>query len=185
MDIESSHAKSMKIREILDALSGVAEKLSVPARTLLLEEGKVADRLYLVSKGCLRLFCCDEGKDLTFQFFFEGEFVAAFDSMYLQQPSMFSLESIEPSELYVIHKDDFYRLVENDVSVRRAYEEKLIDRFRNYQKLFLSRIRNTPQQRYEELLKEYPDIIRRVPQHYVASYLGITPVSLSRIRKRL
>ena len=77
MDIESSHAKSMKIREILDALSGVAEKLSVPARTLLLEEGKVADRLYLVSKGCLRLFCCDEGKDLTFQFFFEGEFVAS------------------------------------------------------------------------------------------------------------
>lgn len=57
-------------------------------------------------------------------------------------------------------------------------------RFSFYQHLFLSRIKNTPQQRYEELLKEYPNIIQRVPQHYIASYLGITPVSLSRIRNR-
>lgn len=69
-------------------------------------------------------------------------------------------------------------------SLRQVYEEKLIDRFRVYQQLFLSRIKDTPQQRYEELLKKYPNIIQRVPQHYIASYLGITPVSLSRIRNR-
>ena len=80
--------------------------------------------------------------------------------------------------------DDFYHLIEQTPSLKQIYEEKLIDRFHVYQQLFLSRIKNTPQQRYEELLKEYPDIIQRVPQHYIASYLGITPVSLSRIRKR-
>ena len=136
------------------------ETLSIPSKTVLLEEGKIADKIYLVRKGCLRLFFYNEGKDITFQFFFEGDFVASFDSLYRGTPSLFSLESIEPSE------------------------EKTIERFSFYQHLFLSRIKNTPQQRYEELLKEYPNIIQRVPQHYIASYLGITPVSLSRIRNR-
>lgn len=160
------------------------EHLSVPAKTLLLEEGKIAAKLFLIRKGCLRLFFYHEGKDITFQFFFEGDFVASFDSLYKRKPSLFSLESIEPAEVLAIKRDEFYHLIGQTPSLRQEYEEKLIDRFHLYQQLFLSRIKNSPQQRYEELLKEYPDIIRRVPQHYIASYLGITPVSLSRIRNR-
>lgn len=162
----------------------VMETLSVPSKTILLEEGKVADRLYLIRKGCMRLFFCNEGKDITFQFFFEGDFVASFDSLYKGTPSLFSLESIEQSEVLSIKKKDFYNKIENNPSLRKLYEEKIIERFILYQHLFLSSIKNTPQQRYEELLKEYPNIIQRVPQHYIASYLGITPVSLSRIRNR-
>lgn len=161
-----------------------SQTIAVPAKTVLLEEGKVADRLYLIRKGCLRLFFYNEGKDITFQFFFEGDFVASFDSMHKRAPSLFGLESIEPSELAVIGREEFYSLINSDLQAQQLYEEKLIDRFRAYQQLFLSRIKNTPQQRYEELLKEYPAIIQRVPQHYIASYLGITPVSLSRIRNR-
>ena len=58
------------------------DNLTVSPKTILLEEGKVADRLYLIRKGCLRLFFYNEGKDITFQFFFEGDFVASFDSLY-------------------------------------------------------------------------------------------------------
>lgn len=158
--------------------------LSIPSKTILLEEGKVAEKLYLIRKGCLRMFFYDCGKDVTFQFFFEGDFVASFDSLYKRTPSLFYLESIEPAELTAIKRDDFYKLINDDLSLRQLYEEKLIDRFHAYQQLFLSRIKNKPQQRYEELLKEYPNIIQRVPQHYIASYLGITPVSLSRIKNR-
>lgn len=160
------------------------EDLSIPSKTILLEEGKVAEKLYLIRKGCLRLFFYNDGKDITFQFFFKGDFVASFDSLYKRTPSLFYLESIEPTELSAIKRDDFYNLISNNLLLRQQYEEKLIDRFHAYQQLFLSRIKNTPQQRYEELLKENPDIIKRVPQHYIASYLGITPVSLSRIRNR-
>lgn len=160
------------------------ETLSILPKTILLEEGKVADRLYLIRKGCLRLFFYNEGKDMTFQFFFEGDFVASFDSLYKRTPSLFYLESIEPTELTVIRKEDFYNQINNNLLLKQLYEEKLIDRFHAYQQLFLSRIKNTPQQRYEELLKENPNIIQRIPQHYIASYLGITPVSLSRIRNR-
>lgn len=161
-----------------------SEYLSVPSKAILLEEGKIAEKLYLIRKGCLRLFFYNKGKDITFQFFFEGDFVASFDSLYKRTPSLFYLESIEPTELTAIRREDFYNQINNNLSLRQLYEEKLIDRFHAYQQLFLSRIKNTPQQRYEELLKEYPNIIQRVPQHYIASYLGITPVSLSRIRNR-
>ena len=59
-----------------------SEYLSVPSKAILLEEGKVAEKLYLIRKGCLRLFFYNGGKDITFQFFFEGDFVASFDSLY-------------------------------------------------------------------------------------------------------
>ena len=160
-------------------------ELSVPPKTILLEEGKVADRMYLIRKGCLRLFFNNEGRDITFQFFFEGDFVASFDSLYQRTPSLFSLESIEPAELSVMKREDFFRNLGQKPALRQIYEEKIIERFHVYQRLFLSRIKNTPQQRYEELLKEHPSIIQRIPQHYIASYLGITSVSLSRIRNRL
>ena len=170
--------------DYLSNFYAVAKQLTIPPKTILLEEGKVADKLYLIRKGCLRLFFYNDGKDITFQFFFEGDFVASFDSLYKRTPSLFYLESIEPAEVAAIKRNDFYAIIKDDPRWRQAYEEKLIDRFHSYQQLFLSRIKNTPQQRYEELLKEYPNIIQRVPQHYIASYLGITPVSLSRIRNR-
>lgn len=66
-----------------------SEHLSIPSKTILLEEGKIAQKLYLIRKGCLRLFFYNEGKDITFQFFFEGDFVASFDSLYRRTPSLF------------------------------------------------------------------------------------------------
>ena len=82
-------------------------------------------------------------------------------------------------------REDFFRNLGQKPALRQIYEEKIIERFHVYQRLFLSRIKNTPQQRYEELLKEHPSIhYSGFPSIYIASYLGITSVSLSRIRNR-
>ena len=110
--------------------------------------------------------------------------VASFDSWHKRQPSQFSLESIEPTDLVAVPREALDTLIHAMPSLRDRYEEMLIERFHTYQQLFLSRIKNTPQQRYEELQRECPDVLLRVPQHYIASFLGITPVSLSRIRNR-
>ena len=67
---------------------------------------------------------------------------------------------------------------------REVIEENIYQRLEHYCSLFLSRIRDTPEQRYQNLLKDHPEIVQRIPQHYIASYLGVTPVSLSRIRAR-
>lgn len=160
------------------------EPVEVPARTILLREGDVADRLYFIDCGCLRLGFLDSGRDITFQFFLGGECVASFDSLYTRAPSLFTLQALEPSRLRVLPRADFFHLLDADADARRYFEQKLVSRFRAYQQLFLSRIRLTPRQRYEELLHTRPDLLRRIPQHYIASYLGITPVSLSRIRAR-
>ena len=118
--IEVSH-----LNEYLSTLKEVGG-LSIPSKTILLKEGNVADKLYLIRKGCMRLFFYHEGKDITFQFFFEGDFVASFDSLYKRQPSLFFLESIEPTEVFVIKRDDFYALIETVPSLKKYYEEKLI-----------------------------------------------------------
>lgn len=171
-------------REAVEAFEQRLEYRSVLAKTVLLREGEVAQKMFFVRKGCLRLYFYNAGNDITFQFFFEGSVVASFDSWHKRQPSQFSLESIEPTELVVVPREAFDALIHAVPSLRDRYEEVLIERFHAYQQLFLSRIKNTPQQRYEELLRERPDVLLRVPQHYIASFLGITPVSLSRIRNR-
>lgn len=163
---------------------GSYEQRIIPAKTVLLEEGDIAKNIYYIEKGCLRLYFNNGGKDTTFQFFFEENMVASFESMYSRQPSTFSLESIEPATIRIIKRDDFFHIINKSPNVKEVFENLLLQRLYTYQKLFLSRIKNSPQQRYEELLKEYPYILQRVPQHYIASYLGITPVSLSRIRNR-
>lgn len=161
------------------------ERLSVDAKTILLNEGDVAKKMYVVKKGILRLFLYDsQGRDITFQFFFEGDTVASFNSMYYKEPSQFNLESIEQSELIAVDVDDLLRLKNSSPETREVFDQNIVERFRKYQLLFLSRIKNTPQELYEDLCNQCPDLIQRVPQHYIASYLGITPVSLSRIRRR-
>ena len=164
---------------------GALTTLVFPAKSIILKEGKVADKLYYVRSGCLRLAFNNDGKDITFQFFFPGDIVASFDSLHNGTPSLFSLESIEPSELLAIDGKALRTLIRANEAIRDEYENLLAERFHAYQQLFLSRIRNTPQQRYEELLEQNPEIVKRIPQHYIASYLGITPVSLSRIRARM
>ena len=88
------------------------------------------------------------------------------------------------SILKVLSLVNFENILLESPSLKKEVEELLFQRLFFYQRLFLSRIKNSPEQRYQELLKEYPEVLLRVPQHYIASYLGITSVSLSRIRNR-
>lgn len=179
------------INEILNAIkerhipeSAVSE-FTVPPRAVILREGEVADKIYYILSGCLRLAFNNDGKDVTFQFFFPGGMVASFDSWRSAAPSQFSILSIEKSEVVAIDGAAFKSLIISEDGLRDEYLGYLETRFHTYQQLFLSRIRNTPEQRYKELIEQNPEIVRRIPLHYIASYLGITPVSLSRIRSRL
>ncbi|MFV0364891.1 MAG: Crp/Fnr family transcriptional regulator [Mangrovibacterium sp.] len=171
-------------KEFLRVVEDSFEPKAIPAKAILLNEGDVANNIYFVKEGCLRLFFNNDGKDIIVQFFFEGESVASINSLHDKQPSLYSLESIEASTVRVVSREDFFGLINKHPEYKQMYVDKLMDRFYTYQKLFLSRIKNSPQQRYDELINEYPHIIKRVPQHYIASYLGITSVSLSRIRNR-
>lgn len=163
---------------------GVFIEEEIASKTVLLNEEEVADNIYFIKKGCLRVWFNKDGKDITFQFFFEGQPVASFDSFISNKPSLFTIESLEPSTILSIRKKDFEELLIIYPEFKKGLQDFIFQRFRNYAQLFLSRIKDTPKERYEDLIKNHPEIIRRVPQHYIASFLGITPISLSRIKNR-
>jgi CRP-like cAMP-binding protein len=159
-------------------------EMEIPAKTVLLCEGEIATRFFFIKQGCLRMWYNKDGKDITLQFFFEGQGVASIESLMSNEPSMFTLESIEPCLLIVLEKGDFEKLQQYYPAVKDSFYELIMQRFRHYAGLFLSRIKDSPKERYDDLVRNHPEILQRIPQHYIASYLGITPVSLSRIRNR-
>lgn len=160
-------------------------RMEVPAKTILLHEGDVSKKAWHIEKGCIRAWFNNKGRDLTLQFFFEGQNVSSIESFRRNTPSIYTLETIEPSVIYWIGKKDWELIMadmESTPEGRQIVSEFSLDRQLNYMRHFMSFIRDTPKERFINLLKERPDIIKRVPQHYIASYLGITSVSLSRIR---
>jgi len=158
------------------------EEITIPPKTVLLHEGKISQQIFFVKKGALRLWANHQGEDITFRFCFENEAVSSFLG---SEPSIFTIESIENSTIMIVKTKDFMMLLDEMPEYKDAFINILIQRLNDYGKLFLSRITKKPEERYLELMNNNPEILLRVPQHYIATYLGITPVSLSRIRNRV
>ena len=167
-----------------DQFMHLFKREDVVAKTILLREGEVSKKVFYIEKGCLRVCFNSNGKDITFQFFFEGEGVSSIESFRTNQPSLFTIETIEQCVIHSVSKSDFQTIIDTSPVIKQQLEEYTFQRLVLYQKLFLSRIKDNPKKRYAELLKNNPEILQRVPQHYIASFLGITSVSLSRIRNR-
>ncbi len=156
----------------------------IPARRILLQEGQISKTMFFIEKGCLRTWVNNDGKEITTQFFFEGDSVSSIESFRTNQPSLYSIESLEPCILQTVSQKDFQNLIESTPELKKKLEDHLFKRLFQSQQLLYSFLKNNPKQRYEELIEQHPHIIQRIPQHYIASYLGITSVSLSRIRNR-
>lgn len=160
------------------------QSLLVPAKTKLVREGETAQHLYFIRQGCLRAWHPRKGTELTVQFFVEGETAAALESFLHAQPSLLTLEALEDCELTALSKADFEHLMATAPAFREWFYQTAITKLLAHTHRLLSFIQHSPQERYAELVAQQPHLLQRVAQHYLASYLGITPVSLSRIRSR-
>jgi CRP-like cAMP-binding protein len=164
------------------------KRLEVPAKTILLEEGKVSQHYIFIEKGCVRAFFYNKGDDKTVQFFFEDEGLASLESFVNNTPSAFTVETIEPSIVYLLPKQYVTQLMD-ELSREPNFAQLTLRlsaaRQSHYINELVSFIRDTPEERYQKLLNERPHIVQRVPQHYIASYLGISKVHLSRIKSKL
>lgn len=163
-------------------------RMDVPAKTAILHEGEIPSRIFFIEKGCLRIWFNHEGKDLTLQFFFENNVVASLESFKKGTPSELTIEAIEPCTLWYITRADIDKLmpdIDARPAIRTAFINFILERTFNYMKHFFSFIKDSPKQRYINLINDKPEIIKRVPQHYIASYLGITTVHLSRIKSQI
>ncbi|MFT3824468.1 MAG: Crp/Fnr family transcriptional regulator [Chitinophagaceae bacterium] len=166
----------------------VHKRIEASAKTILLEEGKRSQYYIFIEKGCVRSFFNNNGSDKTVQFFFENEGLSSLDSFVNNVPSQVTIETIEPSVIYLLHKKYVLQLLE-EVSHEPDFLQMILRMFAqrqvHYMSEFVSFIRDTAEQRYLRLLKERPHIVKRVPQHYIASYLGVSTVHLSRIKSKL
>src|ERR1700743_3010073 len=155
-----------------------------PAKTLLVKEGTLARKLFYIEKGCCRAWFDHDGRDVTYQFLFEGNFASSFETLISNEASWYSVETLEPAILYSVSIEDFRKRLEQQPHIKAFSNHYVEKRLLFYQKLFVAHIKDSPEKRYRELLAQHPQIVMRVPQHYIASFLGITSVSLSRIRNR-
>lgn len=172
-------------REKTEHYAAFFHPVEVAARTILLKEGDISRKAWLIEKGCIRAWFNNKGKEITFQFFFEQEAVSSIESFRKNIPSLYTIETIEPCRLHWIYKKDMNVILKelrDNPATNERFMDILLERQFSYMSQFKSYIRDTPKERYLNLLREKPHIIQRVPQHYIASYLGITAVSLSRIR---
>jgi CRP-like cAMP-binding protein len=167
------------------AISECFTPVALAKNEFLLTEGKICRHLYFLEKGALRGYYNLDDKEITHWFGFENDFVTSFHSFTTVQPSVENIQLIEGSLLWSISKDTltglFNRFHEIERLVRIAYEKyyiRLEERFVNAQF-------KTAAERYDQLIQQSPHILERVPLGQVASYLGISQETLSRIRGRL
>lgn len=160
-------------------------RVEKPTKTLLLKEGTISRKAYVIERGCLRVWFNHNGKEISFQFFFEGDVVLSVESFRKSIASPFNIETIEASVLRWISRADMDRVLKEDAFLNNYLMDWAVERQAAFIQHFFSFLKDTPRQRYENLLQNKPQIIQRVPLQYIASYLGITPVSLSRIRNKM
>jgi CRP-like cAMP-binding protein len=161
------------------------EAKNIKKKTILLKAGHTAQELYFIVSGCMRLFYEKDGADISAYFFTDLMFAGAYDSFVSRQPSRHSIETSEDCQILTISHKGWQQLF-IELPKMNGFVLKLIEqRFISLHKLYTSLILDTPEERFINLQNERPDILQRIPQHQIATFLGITPVSLSRIRNRL
>jgi CRP-like cAMP-binding protein len=154
-------------------------------KTTLLHIGKVSNEVFYLVKGCIRLYCEKEGEELSTYFFTENMFAGSYDSFLSRKPSKVAIETMEECEVLVLTYQGQGRLYEIFPKMNEFIRKAIEQRFVLLHDLFISYLLNSPEERYLTLLNERPELLQRIPQHQIASFLGVTPVSLSRIRNRI
>lgn len=168
-----------------DELTSFFKPVNLKKKEFLHRQNEVCRHIAFVHKGCLRNYHIDnKGDEQIIYFAVEDWWVADLQSFFLQIPSQFNLQALENCELLVSTKVDFEKAFEVVPDFEKFYRLKTQTAYTKTQQAVAEKA-ETAEDRYLKLLKTSPSLLQRVPQHYLASYLGIKPQSLSRIRKKI
>ena len=168
----------------LEDLTSKFRAKTVKKGELLLRQGQVCRQLFFVSKGCLRLFYIANDVEITVWFSFENNSAIELSSFLGGEPSDYFIEAIEDSEILSLNKADLLSLYDKHPEIEGAIRIFWEDVILSLLKRFTALQKDAAEQRYLDLMNR-PKYLQRVPQKYLASYIGVTPTSLSRIRSNI
>jgi CRP-like cAMP-binding protein len=169
--------------EELDLILSKMEHKRVPKKTHLLSIGEICDFEAFVLKGIgISYFIHENGSKVILSFASESWWLIDIESFHRQTPSKMCIETIEEMELLCLSHKDKEELLQSIPKLERMYRLMLQNHLVNYQQRLLANIAHSGKERYQAFIEKYPDVMKRVPQHLIASYLGITAEFLSRIR---
>ncbi len=177
--------RNVSLKDI-QVLIQAAKKQSFAPGAYLIKEGTLKRDVFFIRKGLVRTFIVNQkGDEITTSLRWENNFVMSPRSILFNEPSKFYLEAIEPTEVFSMDADVLQSIISKDHKLeanRKYFLRKELNRaFEQIDAFILL----SPEERYVKFIQTNPDIVNRVPNKYIANVLGITPVSLSRIRKRL
>jgi CRP-like cAMP-binding protein len=169
-----------------DELCRRVKERSLKRKDFLLQEGQVCRYYGFVTSGCLRTYAIDHaGKEHNLQFAAENDWVVDISSFYSEKPGRLFIETMEPSQLLLIEKSDVIELYRRYAKFVRYFKVIFENKFVEMQNRVLQNISSTAEERYMAFLEQYPKLSNRIPSVHIASYLGVTPEFLSKVRRDL
>jgi CRP-like cAMP-binding protein len=169
----------------LNAIEKYFQRKSYPKKTILLREGDVCRFEAFIIKGCIKTYFIDkDGFEVILTFSTENWWISDVASFQDQKPSKMFIETIEDSELLELTPQSQIELLEKHPALEKMFRLMLQRHLSAYQERLFGNIALTAEERYDNFLKKYPALPQRIPQHLIASYLGVSAEFLSRLRKR-
>lgn len=173
-----AHISEQTFKKLADALT----PCHFAKRSLLVKEGCLANAAFFIEKGMTRSYWMVDGEEITTSFSTEGTLVFSMDEIYYGKQSEEYVEAIEDIDAYRIPSDVLRRLVTTDLELSVWWGAIHQYEYRRLHRSHKERLTLPAKERYEEFAKQFPDVCRRALRGYIASYLGVTPSTLSRIR---
>ena len=170
-----------------DFFSSKLTKHFIPKKTTFLKLGEVENHISFIISGVVRLYIPknDPAKEITFGFCFKEQFISAYDSFLTQKPSLYALQTLSDTTVLSITYADLqevYKATQIGNLIGRLTAERL---FLLKSKREQTLLNYTAEERYLDVFKDRPEVIKEIPLKYISSYIGVTPQALSRIRKRI
>jgi CRP-like cAMP-binding protein len=171
--------------EQMELILGYFKPLHVKRNELLLRAGEQSQYMNFVGKGCLRIFFIkQDGQEVTRYLAFENIFATGLASFIARQPSMEYIQAMENSYILRIHHKDFYYLLEVIPAWEKFFRNYLEGAYMNNLDIYQREVTKDAEERYKELVSKHPDIVLRLPNKVVATYLNMSPETLSRMKRK-